>query len=167
MNELIILQSSGLPETLSELVDGASNLFHFFLKIANLILIIWIVIVFATWRYVTISSFGGFLAGFIQSYFVFGVESGLISCSDAKAFLIFFCIFNIGAIIAIFTGGGSLFSFTFDTFNVMRDAFVYLFFACVTFAIINRPHNFAQFGLSEYFTWNNFLKTILPLYVCY
>lgn len=122
---------------------------------------------FATWRYVTISSLGGFLVGFIQSYFVFGVESGLISCHDAMPYLIFFCIFNVGGIIAILIGGGSLFSKAIENFNVMKDAFVYLFFACMTFAIFNRPHNFAQFGISDYFSWGNFLKTILPIYVCH
>jgi len=129
-------------------------------NVINIALIIWILAVFFTWRLVSKRSLYGFFWGLFQSFLVFAVENGLISCSDVSFYLWIFTGVNL---LALFSPVGLLI----DNLNVIKDAFIFLFFSCVTFIILNRPIDSSEFALNEYFSKYALFKAVLPIYICY
>lgn len=160
----ILLQS--FPDELLNLKDWITDLFQYLKHLLNIVIIVWIVIVFFTWRYVSKSSLLGFFIALLQSYCVFGIEEGIFFCDDVKGILLLLCLFNVAALLALFLAGGSLLSFTFDTFNIIRDTFFYLLFNCITFALLNKSYDLEGFNLNEYFSWENLVKAIFPVSIC-
>jgi hypothetical protein len=154
------------PDELLNLKDWIIDLFQYLKQLLNIVIIVWIVIVFFTWRYVSKSSLLGFFIALIQSYCVFGIEEAIFFCDDVKGILLLFCLFNVGALLALFLAGGSLLSFTFDTFNIIRDTFFYLLLNCISFALLNKSYDLEGFNLNEYFSWENLVKAIFPVSIC-
>ena len=149
-----------MDETLLQYKDAFFYWLGYLPKVINFALVIWIIAVFFTWRLVSKRSLYGFFWGLLQSFLVFAVENGLIACSEASFYLWLFTGINL---VALF----SPLALLIDSFNVIKDAFIFLFFTCVTFIILNKPNDLNGFDLNEYFSKYNLFKAVLPIYVCY
>ncbi len=169
MDDIIFLQATDFPGTLLELKNALLGWLEYLPKAINIVLVIWIIAVFFTWRLVSVRSIYGFFFGLFQSFLVFAVNTGLIPCSDAGFYLWVCSGVNLVAlfspVLAVFAS--RFFASFADSFNAIRDAFIFLFFNCMTFIILNKPHDLTVYDLNDYFSLNNFIEAILPIFVCY
>ena len=169
MNDMIFLQANGLPSALLEFKDFLLWLEYLLPKLLNGLLIIWIVAVFFTWRMVSSRSIIGFFWGLFQSFLVYAVEEQLVSSEDAKFLLGFCTVINLILLFSPGIAAGALatrfYDSFLDAFNAVKNAFITLFFSCMTFIILDKPYSLSNFY--DLFAIDNFIKAILPIYVCW
>lgn len=171
MNEIILLQSPGIAEWLLECQNAFQTWVNYIVKAVNVVLIIWLIVVFFVWRMglanrqILFAVFWGLL----QDFWVFSVENNLLTCYEASTALWIMSVINVLAFLSpIIYGGRPQFLDLFTSaFNVIKEAYVFLLFSCITFVLLNIKVSWSSFSLEDFFTLDNFLKALLPVYVCY
>lgn len=153
-----------------EIFESFNDWLDYLPKLINIVLVIWVIAVFLTWRLVSVRSIYGFLFGLFQSFLVFAVKTGLNPCIDASFYLWVCSGVNLIALFSpvLLVFVSRFFTSFADSFNVIKNAFIFLFFNCMTCIILDTPHSLSYyFNVNDYFSLKNFIEAVLPIYVCY